>query len=169
MPLHPPVYTMSAAHSEPLHSVQRLRESFLTRFVFGQKIEVLFIPLCDTCLCCGQNSQFKLGCSAHSTNTVCQREGNVFQAIPQQQQQQLTPVTPMLCCTLSPLRKPCFSNGMLCCLEDGFHCLCESYFFCQKRKKIGTIRRKTGNSRNVCVSVIMSSFADLIIVSSLVI
>lgn len=33
--------------SEPLHSVQRLRESFLMRFVFGQKIEFLFILLCD--------------------------------------------------------------------------------------------------------------------------
>lgn len=57
---------------------------------------------------------------------------NVFQAIPEQQQQQLTPVTPVLCCALSPLRKPCFSNGIVCCLEDGFHCV-NPTLFCQKK------------------------------------
>lgn len=52
-----PLFTqLSTAHSEPLHSVQKLRENFLRRFVFGQKIGVLFIPLCDTCLSCRRNS-----------------------------------------------------------------------------------------------------------------
>lgn len=72
-----PLFTqLNPTHSEPLHSIQRLRESFLMSFLgvfFGQKIEVLFILLCDTCLSCGQNSQCKLGCSAHSRNAACQR------------------------------------------------------------------------------------------------
>lgn len=47
-------------------------------------------------------------------------ERSIFQPV---SQQQLIPVTPMLCCTLLPLTKACVYNGITHCLEDDFHCL----------------------------------------------
>lgn len=176
MPLHSPVYTTERCPQWALALCAKVERKFPDEvwfwtengaFIYSFVWYVPFLP-----------AEFPIQTWLFSSQHECslpEGERNVFQAIPEQQQQ-LTPVTPKLCCALSPLRKPCFSNGIVCCLGDDFHCVNPALFLPEKKsQKIGTISRKTGNNRHVCLSVIALNsyntnlFADLIIVSCLVI